>query len=101
MRVLHLTLKKYPFDLIASGDKKEEYREVKDFWTIRLKDKESKYVKFKEFDRVQFRNGYATDSPVIILECGGISLTTGKQKWGAEKGEKYYVIKLGKIIRQY
>ena len=32
MRVLHLTLKKKWFDMILSGEKKEEYREIKSYW---------------------------------------------------------------------
>jgi hypothetical protein len=35
-KVLHLTLKKKWFDMIASGEKKEEYREIKPFWATRL-----------------------------------------------------------------
>lgn len=35
-KILHLTLKKKWFDMIASGEKKEEYREVKDYWVLRL-----------------------------------------------------------------
>ena len=31
-KVLHLTLKKEWFDLILSGDKKIEYREIKNHW---------------------------------------------------------------------
>ena len=31
-----LTLKKQWFDMIASGEKKEEYREIKDYWWMRL-----------------------------------------------------------------
>ncbi len=31
-RVLHLTLKKTWFDMIASGEKREEYREMKPYW---------------------------------------------------------------------
>ena len=34
--VLHLTLKKYWFDMIKSGVKKEEYREIKGYWIKRL-----------------------------------------------------------------
>jgi len=30
--ILHLTVKKKWFDLIASGDKKIEYREFKSYW---------------------------------------------------------------------
>ena len=37
---LHLTLKKKWFDLILSGEKKEEYREIKDYWCKRFCSKE-------------------------------------------------------------
>ena len=37
-KVLHLSVSKQWFDLISSGEKKEEYREIKDYWTIRLFD---------------------------------------------------------------
>lgn len=36
MEVLHLTLKKKWFDFIASGEKKEESREIKPYWDSRL-----------------------------------------------------------------
>ena len=32
MKYLQLTLKKKWFDLILSGEKKEEYREIKPYW---------------------------------------------------------------------
>lgn len=33
---LHLILKKKWFDMILSGEKKEEYRDIKDYWVNRL-----------------------------------------------------------------
>lgn len=36
MKVLHLTLKSKFYDMIAYGDKLEEYREIKPFWVKRL-----------------------------------------------------------------
>lgn len=36
MKILHLTLKKKWFDMIASGEKKEEYREIKPYWEKRF-----------------------------------------------------------------
>ncbi len=36
MKTLHLTLKKKWFDMIASGEKTEEYREIKSYWIQRL-----------------------------------------------------------------
>lgn len=38
MKTLHLTLKKKWFDMIASGEKTEEYREIKPYWIVRFVD---------------------------------------------------------------
>ena len=85
--------------MIASGQKKEEYREPKEFWRSRLTDQEGEFLYFKHFDAVHFRNGYSPSSPTMLVECKGIKLDYGKQKWGAGKGKKYFVIKLGKILK--
>lgn len=97
MRKLHLTLKKKWFDMVASGEKTEEYREIKSFWATRIKDRHNK--NFIKFDTVVFRNGYRSDSPIIELEHKGTLEGNGKEKWGAPKNERVFIIKLGKIIR--
>ncbi len=38
MKILHLVLKKVWFDMIASGDKNLEYREIKPYWVKRFID---------------------------------------------------------------
>ncbi|OYD42312.1 hypothetical protein ACF3OC_08510 [Sphingobacterium cellulitidis] len=95
---LHLTLKKKWFDMIASGEKKEEYRDIKDYWTNRLCCGFPSAYDTKDFDQVQFRNGYAKYSPTITLQCKGIFIKEGNPKWGAVEGQKYFVIELGNII---
>ncbi|MDC7994442.1 ASCH domain-containing protein [Altibacter sp. HG106] len=98
--ILNLTLKKKWFDLIKSGVKKEEYREVKDYWQNRLeKPRTAPFViRFKDFDCIRFRNGYAKDAPTFDIELKGIEYGTGNPEWGAEKGKTYYVLSLGKIL---
>lgn len=91
MKVLHLTLKKKWFDMIASGEKKEEYRENKPYWTKRLEN--------KEYTHVLFRHGYSKNAPQIFCELEDIVFRDGKKEWGAESGKAYYVIKLGEIIK--
>ncbi len=107
MKVLHLTLKKKWFDMILSGEKKEEYREFKDYWLSRLTEDnsycqmgfDSGYViNAKEFDVVCFKNGYQKNAPSFVIECKGIEVDKGKPEWGAKKDEYCFVIKLGKII---
>lgn len=93
--VLHLTLKKKWFDMIRSGEKTEEYREIKPYWIKRLAiDYLFCYV-FKDYTHIQFRHGYASDAPIMLRRCLGIEVSEGKPEWGAEPGKKYFVIKLG------
>lgn len=104
MKVLHLTLKKKWFDMIASGEKKEEYRELKEYWIKRFCTKE--WYKFemevlhkaidKHYDAVIFRNGYNKNAPVITIECKGITIGHGKYKWGAH-GQSF-IIRLGNVL---
>lgn len=109
MRVLHLTLKKKWWDMIASGEKKEEYREVKEYWISRLYDHDivsrnnvasyKKPTTKREFDIVEFKNGYRKTAPTVRLYCEGIEIRSGRKEWGAEPGKEYFVIKLGEIIK--
>lgn len=91
-KVLHLTLKKKWFDMIASGEKKEEYREMKPYWHKRLG------TAAETPKIVQFRNGYAKDSPVVRIEMKGIMTGLGIIEWGAPPAERVYILRLGKII---
>lgn len=100
MRVLHLTLKKKWFDLIASGKKVHEFREDKPYWRKRLVDEHLGIG--NHFDIVRFRNGYRKDAPEMDVECKGISFT--HPKWFTFKnGESFdcdvIVISLGKVLR--
>ena len=99
MSVLKLTLKKKWFDMIASGEKKEEYREIKDYWTERLIS-DTKGSMFRHFNTILFTNGYGKHRPAIEVKCKGIRLGTGKEYWGAMAGEEYFVIQLGEVIRK-
>lgn len=91
--------------MIASGEKKEEYRENKTFWKSRLYCKPTvngykSTENFRKFDYIHFSNGYGQDAPSIFVECKEIEINTGKLEWGAIKGVFYFVIKLGEIIKK-
>jgi len=88
-KILHLTLKRKWFDLIATGEKTEEYREIKPYWTTRLKG--------RDYDVVRFRNGYNSDSPYMLVEVKHIVKAYGNAEWGGGD-DKLYVIKLGKVL---
>jgi hypothetical protein len=96
MKILHLTLKKKWWDMIASGEKKEEYREIKEYWWKRLT--KGQYSIFKQYDIVRFKNGYAIDAPSMDVEWLGTTIRQGVKQWGAEPDEQYFVIKLGKVL---
>jgi hypothetical protein len=103
--ILRMTLKKKWFDMIASGEKKEEYRDIKDHWTSRLlhfKFDGTPYVyphMIKWYDEIEFINGYRQDSPRIRVEFKGLEIGEGKPEWGGEKGKKVFIIKLGELIK--
>lgn len=63
-KILHLTIKKKWFDLIASGKKTVEYREYKPYWEKRLVG--------KEFTEVHFRNGYGKNAPFMRVKLSAI-----------------------------
>lgn len=92
IKILYLTLKKKWFDMIASGEKKEEYREIKSWWKKRLINED------ENFDVVVFRNGYSENAPTIGVEFKGLFLGYGKKEWGGGNNKEVFVIKLGKIL---
>ena len=104
--MLTLPIKKQWFDMIANGEKKEEYREITpyyekrfitagllDFWTDDHMPTGSRYP-------IRLRNGYRLDSPmieaIVSLTIGG-----GKPEWGAEPNKTYYVLHIEKILTYF
>ncbi len=122
MTTLNLTLKKKWFDMIKSGEKTEEYREIKPYWLVRfiswagmsklskigmcqsLKDRPSaafwnfnnNYCNNVSYDTIRFTNGYSKNAPTFDIECKGISIGIGKSEWGAP-AENVFIISLGSI----
>jgi hypothetical protein len=111
MRILHLTLKKKWFDMILSGEKKEEYREIKNYWATRLTNgfeitnffeaKNGNYlheINFMNYDFVVFKNGYSKNAPTIKAKCLGIKIGLSKPECSDNWKGEVFVIKLGEII---
>ncbi|MBN2640357.1 MAG: ASCH domain-containing protein [Victivallales bacterium] len=94
MKILHLTLKKKWFDMILSGEKKEEYRKFKPYWLKRLM---NEYNVWKDFDIIRFTNGYGADKPSIDVEFLDVCIGVGKPEWGAP-GVAVFVLTFGEII---
>ncbi len=88
-----LTIKRQWFDMIVSGKKKEEYRNINPYYQSRLEhfvDRSTAYVRLK--------NGYNSNSPYVDLICT-VTKGTGKPEWGAAPGVFYYVLKINKILK--
>ncbi len=86
--------------MILSGEKKEEYRAISKHWQSHLVDKQG--MMFKPFTHVKFYNGgyYSDKLPNFTAEIIGMSKGEGREEWGAELGQKYFVISLGEIINR-
>lgn len=122
MKTLHLNLKRQWFDMILSGKKKEEYREIKPFWLSRLTDVAKNfemyegltndvaveicedikcsgetYHNFNKFDTITFSNGYSKNRRQFEIELKNIEIGVGKKEWGAANG-KCFILNLGKIV---
>lgn len=107
-RVLTLPLKKKWFDMIKSGVKTEEYRELKAYYFSRLCNQVytdqffeplpfTSYVA-KKFDRLVFTCGYpkkGDTSKRLEFMKPRINIGYGKLEWGAEPGRRYFVITWG------
>lgn len=105
MKTLTLSLKREWFDMIKAGVKKEEYREIKPYYTVRLTIQDSDdydlilsgeiSATFQYFDRLVFTLGYPkADDTERRLEFNNprIRIGTGRPEWGAEPGKNYFVI---------
>lgn len=127
MRILRLPIKKQWFDMIRSGEKPEEYREIKLFylprfihckhiknnarrkemcWSLNnlISIEQREYIndslKWRKYDCIEYINGYQPNSPSIKVAIENFSINTGKPEWGAEPDKLYFVIKLGKKIEE-
>ncbi len=101
-RILDLSLRYKWYDMIASGEKTEEYREIKDFYMNRLcKNYISGFSGFyftpKEYDAVRFHRGQGSKQ-TMLLEFKGLTKGFGNPEWGAPEDKEVFIIKLGKRL---
>jgi len=125
-KVLRLVLKREWFDMIASGEKREEYRTINPYWAKRLLAEEMTIQQWQEvwlyyaiwnwetdwvfpddlirkfgdkkFDAVTFYMGYEKNRPSVTLRWQGCEIGKGRPEWGADPDKHYFVIKLGEIL---
>ena len=106
MKTLRLVLKKHWYDMIANGDKCEEYRDITPYWRSRFFKEYKKcelrtivtgdpltdaidtcsYCKkmqFRHYDFVTFYMGYAKNRPQMTFPIESITIGIGRKEWGA------------------
>lgn len=104
---LTLALEKKWFDMIKAGIKKEEYREIKDYWLNRFgsatkqvdcKAQTEKILYFYPtiiYDKIVFTLGYPKKDDAsrhLVFKNPRFRIGEGRPEWGAEPGKKYFVI---------
>lgn len=120
---LYLVLKEKWYDMIESGEKTEEYRDITPYWYNRLlwdddydkkpwdKDVELFVKNHKaldnalfagcyrpKFNTVTFQRAYHRNPSRMTFRINSILIGKGNVKWGAESYKEYFIIKLGERI---
>ena len=100
--------------MILSGEKKEEYREVKEFWETRIGctyqlgngnyPKSDKFIGFNichisSPNTITFTHGYAKNARKMIVECKCIDIGTARPEWSDNWQGDVFRIKLGEILK--
>lgn len=85
MYIIDLVLTYKWYDMILSGEKKEEYRDLKK-WHKRLG---------KPFTHVRFHRGYTMTTQTYKIDA--IKIGRGNPEWGAPMDKDVIIIKLGEI----
>lgn len=101
-KTLFLPLKKEWYEMIESGIKTEEYREIKPYWVKRLVTADindptidwSKWESYR-FRCVKFSYGYTKRT--MTFKCKGIRIGKGRPEWGAPDKE-VFIIELGEKL---
>ena len=91
--MLTLPIKKKWFDMIASGEKKEEYREITEYYLTRFETVGLifQFMPTDEIHQIMLRNGYSKNSPTMKVNVR-LTIGEGKPEWGAEPNKTYYVL---------
>ena len=94
--MLILPIKKQWFDMIAKGEKAEEYREIKPYYRTRFQNinlLDSDGCASGHYSIIGLRNGYSRKDPTLIVTVI-LDFGEGKPEWGAKEGETYYILKI-------
>lgn len=101
--VLPLVLKRKWFDMVALGQKKEEYRECSRYWRTRIWNWEKRATLAKQPMVIEFRLGYSSRAQraAFLLDGGRFFVRGGcsfpHPNWGEQPGD-HFVLPLGERV---
>lgn len=123
MKTIDFVLKTKWYDMIASGEKREEYREIKPYWCRKIMTQrgfkcpnkfsygfsQSSFPQFmcrrtgttciqpnsSGFTHVRFRRGYTTEA--MTFKAESVIIGRGKPEWGAPDFD-VFIIRLGERV---
>lgn len=115
--MLRLPIERKWLNMILSGEKEDEYREIKPYWTVRIihwlgfpKEATDEVMEsVLELLRTQgtisakpvvLQNGYGRNAPEAEIMCK-LSIGTGREEWGAVPGKEYYRFHIEEIGRTF
>ena len=97
--ILNLTIKRQWFDMIASGEKREEYRGI---GNMRVEKAYDWFVHHfpGDDDAMVLRNGYSMHSPALAVRVVRLSLRQSAvhPEWGEPADGKHFVISFDKVV---
>lgn len=117
MKIISIPIKRKWFDMIVSGEKKEEYRAIVPHWINRFTWHEwhklnpetlmpmmkiyPEDVFRKDIDGIRAHNGYQIDSPVIIWAHNGIRVGYPNPKWcdPQDISKKVFILSIGDLLK--
>ena len=99
--LLNLTIERSWLDMIASGEKREEYRSMRNRQVARVWSRAIDRGRLPPDALAIFRAGYSMRSPALAVEVAGMDLRGAKEikhpEWGETRGELRFVIALGTV----
>lgn len=101
-KTLHLVVTRHWFDKIASGEKIEDFREIKPYWIKRLwkfNPKEGEEILSRPeyampYGLVVIRAGYQKNAPTLTMPCLEIRITDADEETDLGKG-RFFAIRFG------
>lgn len=91
--MITLPIKRVWFDMIISGQKKEEYRNTTSRYIAMFQNAMDENRQFI----CKLRNGYSKDSPFVIAKVK-LSFGTGNPAWGAQIDKIYCILSILELI---